>query len=144
MSADLRERIEGLEERETMTAEELEDLRRSLPTDPLTARAVKLALPYPWSEVFEYVEGSERQSAYWRTKPDRSSRSEAQRRRDELAREAGEVMTGIQGTVEQEGREIPASAAVFGQVMEGRRFLGRRVARSGRRALRRLRSLLEV
>lgn len=97
--------LERLERSEEITTEDLEDLRRSLPTDPPTARLVQKALWYPWSELFEFVEGSDRQRAYWRTKPERAGfRSDADlRSKKDFARAAQEA-TGLEGTVERDGR----------------------------------------
>lgn len=126
-----------------LTEEEADEIRKSLPTDPLLARAVELALPPPWDETFEYCRASERQPAYWRSKSDRSApRSEAEARKNEQMREAGQRMAGTTGTVEYDGKEIPASAAVVAETMAGRRFPGARAVESGRKVLRRLREQL--
>lgn len=140
VSLDVATALEDLEDQDTITAEDLERFRQQLPTDPGRARLVQLWLPLPWSEVFEYVAGSDRQAAYWRTKPDRR-RSSPER---ETFGAAAERTTGVTGTVERDGREIPLSAAITADAMAGRRFSRARAAAAGRKALQRLRSLLDV
>lgn len=127
----------------TITEEDLNEFRLDLPTDPMLAELVKRSLPYPWSELFEYVEASEHRPAHWRTAHDRRAiRSAAdlehKRRFAEAAREA----RGLEGTVERDGKEIPASAAHVADAVSGETTESDGPAAPGRRALRRLRELL--
>jgi hypothetical protein len=55
----------------TLSGRELEELRRSLPTDPVVARLVQAGLPPALAETLEYVSASGRQDAYWRSKRER-------------------------------------------------------------------------
>lgn len=135
--------IDRLEAKETITAADLERFRQTLPTEPQVAELVNQALPYPWSDVFEFVHGSERQSAYWRVMPDRSEpRSAAEREQRERFAEAARGAAGRRGTVELDGREVPASAAEIGRALEGERTDATSSTGAGGHALERLRSVL--
>jgi hypothetical protein len=126
-----------------ITADDLQRLHDALPRDPKTARVVNKALPYPWSEVFEYVSPSERQRGYWRTKPDRSQpRSEADAEVRERFAEANRATEGVEGTVERDGKEVAAPAAYVAAVMGDERFSTTRVKVEGRKAMRKLRDVL--
>lgn len=134
------DRLESLDE---ITEDDLERFRRSLPIDPQLAEVVQLALPYPWSDLYEYVEASERQSAYWRVSPDRRQpRSTADRDHKQRFARAARTTRGIEGTVDRNGQEIPASAAVVADKVsqEGSKQISR--SESGERALKRLRDLV--
>lgn len=149
MASDMEEMIERefdrIEEADVVTAEDLDRLRRKLPTDPQRARLVDAAMPYPLSEVFEYVSGSEHQSAYWRVSPDRTiPRSQAEADVQERFAEAARQAEGATGTIEHDDREIPVSAKVTAEAVSGARTARNRAARSGRKALRRLREILEA
>lgn len=104
--------LDRLARLDTITKDDLDELRRDLPTDPRLAELVQLALPYPWSDLFEYVPASEHRSAYWRTSHDRTAIRSADDFEYKLrfARAAKEA-EGLKGTVERDGQEIPASAA---------------------------------
>lgn len=133
---DVEQLIDGLEGADEVTAEDLERVRNELPTHPFLAELTQKALPYPWDEVFEFVNAD---PPYWRTKPRRDTpgHRRGQEALAEAAREASEL--GAEGTVEHDGKEIQANAAYIARRTEGS---GSTVAESGRRALRRLRSLL--
>lgn len=133
---DVQETIDELESTETVTEEDLEAAAESFPTDPLLAKLVKKALPPPWDEVFEYVNDGRRR--YWRTKHARDT--EGERRSQEAFAEAAAEAEGLTGTVEYEGKEIPASAAYAAEKMKGSGDGG--TPTRGRRALSRLRSVL--
>ncbi len=136
---EIQEEIERLSSKDEINGEDLERFRQSLPTEPAVAEVVNKALPYPWSEVFEYVHGSDRQAPYWRVRPDRSEpRSEAEREHRKRFSEAA----GRRGTVELDGQEVPANAAELGKSLEGERIDTTSSSDSGMRALQRLRSVL--
>lgn len=135
-------RLESLEE---ITDDDLKQFKQTLPTDPETARLIQRALPFPWSEVFEYVGPSERQAAYWRPKYDRSQpRSEAEAAYRERFRKAASASRGARGTIDRDGKVVPLSAAIVGDSTEGRRFSAARARATGQKALRRLRDVLGV
>lgn len=135
--------IRRIDRQEEVTPEDLERFRQTLPTEPATGRLVNRALPFPWSEVFEFVEGSDRQSAYWRTRPDRNSpRSEADRRHRERFAEAARESKGLEETVKFGGREIPRSAAAIADKISEASEQGCSESGSGERALNRLREVL--
>jgi len=134
------ERLDGVEE---PTPADLERVRQALPVEPVMARAVQRALPWPYSEVFEYVKGSTRQSAYWRVKPNRYvSQSEAQRQSQERFRAAAQAAEGVRGTVTYKGEEVPASAAAVAEQVTGESGGGRRLPKAAYRAAARIRTLL--
>jgi hypothetical protein len=109
----------------------------------VTARAVQKALPYPWRELFEFVEGSDRQSAYWRTSQDRSAiRSEADREHKLQFSEAAKNTEGVEGTVERDGKTIPASAAQIGEEVSSTESDSTSSTGFGQRALARLEDIL--
>lgn len=141
--SELEAELARLGEAEEITEEDLESLRQSLPTDPPTARLVQKALWYPWSELFEFVEGSDRQQAYWRTKPDRAGfRSDADQRHKEKFARAARESTGLRGTVERGGEEIPASADHVAEAVEAAEPSGTEDSTFASTALARLRSIL--
>lgn len=143
LKTDVVDGLDELEDQEEITEADLEAFRKRLPSDPTLAMLVDRWLPPPWDEVFEYVSGSERQPAYWRTKPDRRrARSPAERERNERFREAARQSEGALGTVDYDGREVPASAAITAETVRGETSAPRAMAASGRKALRRLRSVL--
>lgn len=128
-----------------ITKDDLEALRRDLPTDPLLAEALQLAWPYPWSELFEYVEASERQAAYWRTSHDRRAiRSAADREHKLRFARAAREARGLEGTVERNGRDLPASAAHVADTVSGKGTERDDASDADERALRRLQELLRV
>lgn len=144
------ERVDELESQDRVTAEDLERFRRSLPTDSMIAEALQKALPPPWGDLFEYVSASERQSAYWRVRPDRmEARSEADRRaREEFAESArgsgGGTRTVLRET-EDGGMErvrLPANALNAARELQGRSYRDSIDASVGERALKKLRNLL--
>lgn len=135
--------VDRLATLERITEDDLNEFRRALPIDPMLSEVVQRVLPYPWSELFEYVEESEHRPAHWRTSHDRSAiRSKAdlehKRRFAQAAREA----RGMEGTVEHDGKEIPASAAHVAEKVSGQSVTSNGPVAPGRRALRRLRELL--
>lgn len=147
---DVADALERAEAGEELTAEDLERLRLALPVrPPEVARMVSRALPFPYSDIFEYVEGSERQSPYWRTSPDRSEpRSEADREARERFTRGTRAGPGT-GTVDLGGREVPRSAARAALAQQGADAgvdgVEDLVDESrGRKALRRLRSVLNL
>lgn len=93
---------------------DLERLRQSLPTEPARARLLSIALPAPLRETFEYVEGSRRQSAYWRCAPERSdpeALSAAKLRQRYAFMQANMDRRGMGGTVTTaDGRRVSAAA----------------------------------
>lgn len=158
--ADVEQRVDDeldrLEAQDTITAEDLERFRQTLPINPEMAELVQLALPFPFSEMFEFVRGSERQSAYWRLAPDRSEpRSEAERRARERFATATQSGDG-RGTIElADGKIVPVSAARAKAAQDRDQERGADAGadvdveeltsgerRRGRQALRRLRSLV--
>lgn len=135
--------IERLADAEEITVLDLERFRRALPTDPLLARAVSKALPWPLSELYEFVEGSERQAAYWRVSPDRSRpRSAADRAHRERFAKAACRTQVVPGTKEYQGREIPNSAAIVAEQVGTDLPETGQPESSGDLALQRLRELL--
>lgn len=143
--ADIGTHLDRLASLEAITEDDLEALRRSLPTDPMLARAVQLSLPYPWSELFEFVEGSERQTAYWRTSPDRRvDRSAADREHKRRFARAARDARGTEGTVKRDGRTIPTSAAHVADTVSEEGTDWDDGGDDGERALRRLQDLLRV
>lgn len=143
--ADIEAHLDRLASLEAITEDDLEALRRSLPTDPMLARAVQLTLPYPWSELFEFVEGSERQTAYWRISPERRvGRSVADREHKRRFARAARDARGTEGTVKRDGRTIPASAAHVADTVSGEGTERDDGSDAGERALKRLQELLGV
>lgn len=133
-------RLESLDE---VTKDDLDDFRQDLPTEPMLAEIVQLALPFPWSELFEFVEASEHQSAYWRTSHDRSAiRSVADREHKQRFARAAREARGMTGTVENSGQEIPKSAAHVANAVSGDTDDAPGTSAPGRRAVQRLRELL--
>lgn len=136
--------LDRLERSERITARDLERFRKSLPTEPFLAEAVSKALPFPLSELFEYVEGSDRQAAYWRVRPERSQpRSPADQEHKERFAAAARSAEGVSGTVEYQGREVPASAALVAEQIAGESASSGAASETGQLALARLRDLLE-
>lgn len=132
-------RLESLDE---ITADDLQRFKESLPTDPEQAEIVSKGLPAPWSEVFEYVSASERQSAYWRVAPDRSTaRSEADREHREEFAETSREYAGVRGTARRDGETVPFNAALVGDKLQGRLSTARAKA-AGKKALQRLRAVV--
>lgn len=128
---------------DTITKDDLDEFRRALPTDPMLAEFVERALPFPWSELFEYVGASDHLPAHWRTSHDRSAiRSADDREHKQRFAEAAREARGLEGTVERNGREIPASATHVAEKVSGETTEQTSNSAAGRRALRRLRQLL--
>lgn len=129
--------IERLEAAEEITDEDLERLRETLPTDPRTAIAVKRWLPYPFDELFEYHRDGPH-GPYWRTAParDHPNQVAVQERFAEAARQGG------RGTVELDGREVQANAAVVAEQLADVDVVDEDDDGGGGRALSRLRDLL--
>lgn len=130
--------LEELESIDEITAEDLDAFKQQLPTDPEVARVIDAALPFPWSEVFEFVEHPE--TPYWRTAPPRDHPNQVmvQRRFADAARST----TGLRGTVERDGQEVQLNAAAIGDTVGGSRFSTARAKATGQKALRRLRDVL--
>ncbi|MFB6362183.1 MAG: hypothetical protein ABEH59_12795 [Halobacteriales archaeon] len=104
--------IDRLEAKDVITEADLQEFREALPTQPWLAELVELALPWPLGELFEYVEASERQAAYWRISHDRQAiRSEADFEHKRRFALAAKEARGTEGTVERDGQTIPESAA---------------------------------
>lgn len=106
--------------------EDLDRVRDHLPTEPQRAKIIQAALPAPLRNALEYVSPSERQSGYWRRARERRDLSELSDeevvQRHEFVQAATDVR-GLEGTVRTEdGREIPRSAAVMGDDLEGEDF----------------------
>lgn len=139
---DAQELIGALEDvhPDELTEQDMKEIRESLPTEPTLARIVELSMPFPWSEVFLYVEDD---PPYWRAKADPAPQSEAEARTRERMAEAAQRARGVEGTVERDGRVIPASAAVTADALADRSYPGKAAA-GGRKALRRLREVLRV
>lgn len=143
------ERLEGVDE---VTPHDLERFRQALPTDPDTARVVQRAvLRWPLSDTFEYVQGSARQSAYWRVRPPREApRSAREAAFRERFREAAAATRGTRGTMSRGGEEVPTAAALLGAALEDvdaeldAAVDDREAPASGVRAARRLRALLGI
>lgn len=143
--ATIQSHLDRLESLETITGDDLDEFRRSLPTDPMLARAVQLALPFPWSNVFEYVVASDRQAAYWRTSHDRRLvRSRADREHKRRFGRAARNARGLEGSVERDGRMIPASAAHIADAISDEEIEPDDESAVGERALRRFQELLRV
>jgi hypothetical protein len=143
LETELMRHLERLENKEQITEGDFEAFRKTLPTEPLLAEAVSKALPLPWAEIFEFVEGSDRQSAYWRTTHDRGlDRSPEDREIKQRFGRAAEAAQGVEGTVERDGQEMPASAARVADVMarSGESNTG---GGAGERALKRLENFLK-
>jgi hypothetical protein len=140
----LQEALGRLEAQDTITPDDLESFREALPTDPQAARAVEIALPSPWSDILEYVEGSDRQAAYWRTTQNRSApRSPADREHKEHFASAARETEDVEGTVEHDGKTIPASAAQIAEEVSSDQAATKRSSGFGERALEKLRDLLD-
>lgn len=136
--------LQRLDAKEEITERDLQQLKAILPTDPETAEIVKKGMPWPYSEVFEYVSASERQSAHWRLRPDRSApRSAAEAETRQQFTEVAAQTTGTRGTIERDGQVIPLSAAWLADSMSGRRFSVARVRSAGQQALQRLRAVVD-
>jgi len=134
-----------IQSQEEITAADLEEFREALNAiqDPMTAQAIRTWLPHPWDELYEFVEAGGDRRNYWRVSRNRREpQSEAEAERMERFREAAEKARGVKGTVERDGKEIPASAAVVADETGGDLSVRDRVSESGRKALQRLRSLL--
>lgn len=139
----IRAHLDRLNRLDEISPGDVEAFRRVLPTDPLLAELVDRALPFPWSEVFEFVQGSDRQRAYWRAKPDRHEpRSEADRANRVRFAEAAREAHGLEGTSDRNGRRVPTSAAHVGDTVAAEDRSGGDESGSGRRAIRRLREVL--
>lgn len=141
MSIEQAERaLAELEAKETVTDEDLEAFIEQLPTDPEVARLVDAALPWPWSEVVEFV--NHPTSPHWRPSSSRDHPNQRRAQR-EFARVARE-MAGVQGTVERDGQRVGLAQAATGDALEGRRLSADRARATGQKALRRLRDVLGV
>lgn len=139
----VRAHLDRLNRLDEISPRDVEAFRQALPTEPLLSELVDRALPFPWSEVFEYVQGSDRQRAYWRVKPDRyEPRSEADRANRVRFAQAARETRGLQGTSDRNGRRVPTSAAHVGDAVADEGRSGEDESGSGRRAIRRLREVL--
>lgn len=96
----------------------LEEYRKSLPP-------FKILLPYPYSEIFEFVEGSKRQQPYWRVRPkhrelENISKAQAMHISDFL--KATQELKDCTGTIDlPDGREISYSAWKLGKMLKGKK-----------------------
>jgi hypothetical protein len=106
--------------------EDLERVRRSLPTDPHTATILDAVWPPAFSRTFEYVPEQDRQSAYWRCakeKRDPDELSPAELRSRIAFGEAAQDALGTRGTtVDEDSQRIPRSAARVAAAIEGEDF----------------------
>lgn len=143
MTLDVERALRELEAADAVTDDDLQAFKERLPTDPQTARLVDAALPFPWSDVFEYVQPGDRAN-HWRVTParDHPNQVRAQERFAEASREAA----GTRGTVERDGQVIPKkNAAVADAVAEGGTDAGAEDPDGvGQKALSRLRDVLGV
>lgn len=139
------EGLRQLENADVVGAEELEAFKRALPIEPQTAELVEKALPFPWSDVFEYVgPASNGRRAHWRVKPRRDTAGH--RRSQARFADAARRSTGTRGTVERDGDIVPASADRVARTVEQRdgADTGTGAGSVGQKALSRLRDVLDV
>ncbi len=108
------------------TQEEIAEVRERLPTDPLQAAILQLALPQPLRERLEYVHPSSRQQGYWRRSRERSDvsqLSDAELRRHLCFNRIMQDQRGRTGTVQtSDGREVPETAIELQSEMTGQKF----------------------
>jgi hypothetical protein len=134
-------------DRGEVTSVELERFRRELPADEQSAELLTNGmLEWPLSELFEYVEGSDRQSSYWRTRPPRRLGPGGQSAAQEQFGEIQESVEGETGTRDLDGKEVPPGAKAAAEEATG--ATGEAIsddpaaADSGHKAVDRLRALL--
>lgn len=106
--------------------EDLERLRKELPTDPREARLLRAMMPEGLRNVLEYVRASSRQSAYWRFAPPRNdleALSKAELRARIAFAEAASDTQGTTGTVEvADGREVSRNSLEVGDQLRGKEY----------------------
>lgn len=135
--------LDRLEAQDEITESDLQEFREALPTEPRLARVLELALPWPWSELFEYVEASERQAAHWRVSHDRQAiRSAADLEHKRRFAQAAMEARGLEGTVERNGQTIAKSAAHVADAVSQESTMADEGEAEDERALGRLRELL--
>lgn len=131
--------------------DDLERVRQQLPTEPLRAELLSAALPPALDAAFEYVHGSDRQSAYWRRPPERSNPealSEAELRHRIAFTETMIDARGTEGTTQTpDGRRIARSAERLKDSLDGQTFtdpddLNTTEQRRGRSILRRIKAVV--
>lgn len=110
-----------------LDAETAEQIRTSLPTDPVTAELLSAALRgTPLGDVLEYVSPSDRQDGYWRRSRERSdpaALSNAELRQRYAFLQSARESCGLEGTTPTpDGRQIPKTAAAVGENLANTEF----------------------
>lgn len=90
--------LECLESLDESSEEDLDRFKQDLPTDPELSRIVNRALPFPWGEVFEFV--NRQDTPYWCTKPARDHPNQI-RAQEEFA-DAARESRGVRGAVKRD------------------------------------------